>query len=270
MTPRLFLTAVSLQARKLMSYRVAFWATAIIAFAAELVVAVFLWRAIFEASGEESIGGFTYGGMLLYYVCALLTAKLVYGRERDLSVSEDIYQGHLTRYLIYPVSYGVFKYAEHLGSMVPSLVQVLLFAGAAGFILPLPSDLGITPATVAMALVSILVAGLFVFALRFTVQLVSFWADNVWSLNVMLRFSMEFLGGLMLPLSLFPEVVRQVLAATPFPYIFYVPVTTLLGRVSVAEWLRGLVVTSAWIVVVVLVARWVWARGNRVYSGVGI
>lgn len=270
MTPRLFWTAASLQARTLMSYRAAFWATAGAAFVTELTVAFFLWRAIFDASGASEIGGFTFRGMLLYYVCALLSSKLVYGRERDMEISSEIYEGQLTRYLIYPVPYGVFKYAQHLGAMLPAVLQAIVFGVLAIVFLPLPADLAIRPATVAAALLSILAANLLVFALRFALQMIAFWADNVWSLNVMARFFMEFLGGLMLPLSLFPERVQTILEATPFPYLFYFPTMVLLGRVGVERWLLGLGVTLAWILALVALGRWIWARGNRVYTGVGI
>ena len=90
-----------------------------------------LWKQL----GELGVTGITlpeaYGGggqsaleaMIVYYVAAILLGKLVKGNERDRSISEDIYEGSLTRYLLYPSSYIAFKYAEHLGSLLPAFVE---------------------------------------------------------------------------------------------------------------------------------------------------
>ncbi|MDX1642992.1 MAG: ABC-2 family transporter protein [Thermoanaerobaculia bacterium] len=266
----LFGRIVSLESRKLMSYRVDFWLNVLVSFATQLAVAYFLWLAIFDYTGAETLGGFTFEGMVLYYVLAILLGRLVRGQERDLAVAQDIYQGTLTKFLLYPSDYFGFKYAAHLGDLVPGLIQLLLFGAVSLIVLELPPDLGITPATVVMAAVLVAVANLLTFLLRFTIMLIAFWADNVWSLNVMLRFSSELLGGLMLPLSLFPEWARAALAWTPFPYLFYVPVMTLLGEVPPSEWLRAVAVAAVWSAAMAGIALAVWRRGTLSYTGVGI
>ncbi len=270
MKPALFLSVLSVETRKLMSYRVDFWLSAIFAFGVELAVAFFLWRAIFDSTGRERIGGFTFDGMVIYYVLAILLGRLARGRDLQLSISQDIYQGTLTRYLLYPSSYVGFKYAEHLGTLLPSLVQLAVFGSLSAAVLSLPAGLHITPLSVLMTVVSLAAANLLVFLLSYPVQGIAFWADNVWSLTVMVRLIAEVLGGLMLPLSLFPETLQRVLEWLPFAYVFYFPVLTLLGQVSPAEWLRGLAVVLLWCCVLAWVSRGIWRRGYRTYTGVGI
>lgn len=270
MRPSLFLRILSIEGRRQMTYRVDFWINAVLGFVAELAIAYFLWTAIFEASGEERIGGFTFEGMLLYYVSAILIGKLVRGQERHLAVARDIYEGSLNRYLIYPSKYGVFKYAEHLGALLPAMLQGVIFGLTAWWVLPMPDDAGIDAGSVARAAVAVAMANLLSFILRFPIQAIAFWADNVWSLNVMLRLATDFLGGLLLPLSLFPSAVQEALLWSPFPYLFYFPAQTLLGRIDTEEWLRGLAVMAIWSLLIGLVARWVWGRGEKTYSGVGI
>lgn len=270
MTGRLFGQVASLQARKLMSYRTNFWIGAVVTFFVEMAVAYFLWAAVFRETGESRIGGFSLQAMVIYYVAVILLGKLVRGEERDLSISTDIYEGSLTRYLLYPTSYFGFKYAEHLGSLVPSLVQLAIFGALSLAFLDVPPDIRITPASAAMAAVSVCVANLLHFLLLYPLQGVAFWADNVWSLNVMFRFASQMLGGLMLPLSLFPAWSQPVLEVLPFTYLFYFPTTTLLGQVSPAEWATGLAISLGWCGALALVSRAVWRRGRLVYTGVGI
>jgi ABC-2 type transport system permease protein len=269
-TPRLFLHATGLQARKLMSYRTNFWLNAVVSFFVELAVAYFLWVAIFRETGREEIGGFSLEAMIVYYLAAILLGKVVRGEERDLSISTDIYEGGLTRYLLYPTSYFGFKYAEHLGSLLPAFVELVVFGAIGLYVVDFPPDVHITPATIAMAAVSVAVANLLHFLLIYPLQGVAFWADNVWSLNVMFRFASQMLGGLFLPLTLFPEWARALLDLLPFKYLFFVPTTTLMGKVPPGEWAVGIAISLGWCAALALVARVVWRRGRLVYTGVGI
>ena len=269
MKPALFTRVLSLETRKLMSYRFDFWLNVVVSFFAQLAVAYFLWLAVFTSGGEETIGGFTFEGMVTYYVLAILLGRIARGQERDLTVSQDIYDGALTKYLLYPTDYFGFKYAAHLGDLVPGLLQLGLFGLLSLAFLDL-SALTVTPATIAATAVLLVLANLLGFLLRLCVMLVAFWADNTWSLNVMLRFTSDLLGGLMLPLTLFPEWAREVLVWTPFPYLFYVPVMTLLGSIEGAELARAVAVAAGWVVVTALVALAVWRRGTLAYTGVGM
>jgi ABC-2 type transport system permease protein len=128
----------------------------------------------------------------------------------------------------------------------------------------------VTPASAAMALVSVLVANLLYFLIGFAIQGIAFWADNVWSLRVTQRLVAAILGGGLLPLTLFPGWARLLLDALPFPYLYWVPVTTLLGQASPLEWLQGLGVALAWCAGLALLAREVFRRGYLQYTGIGI
>lgn len=270
MSPRLFAQVASVEARKLMSYRGDFWVSAAATFLVELAVAYFLWLAVFAESGRQSIGGFSFGGMVLYYILVILLAKVVRGNERQLSMGQDIYEGSLTRYLLYPAPYFGMKYAEHLGGLVPAAVQLVLFGGASAVLFGPSAVASLSAAGALAALPALAAANLLYFLMLYTIQGVAFWADNVWTLNVMLRFVTSMLGGLLLPLTVFPAWARQVLELSPFPYLFYFPVMTLLGRLDPAEWARGLTVALLWCAVLALTARTVWRRGALTYTGVGI
>ena len=268
--PDLFRQVLSMEARKQMSYRADFWLNSFVAFAAELAVAYFLWQAIFTASGNEVIAGYTFQSMVVYYVTVLMLGRLCRGRERDISVSHDIYEGSLTRYLLYPAPYAAFKYAEQLGALLPSLLQVAMILAAFTVVGGLPVDLGITWSTIALTVPAVLMANVLWFLLRLPIQFVSFWSDNVWSLNVLLRFIAEILGGMMLPLAVFPIGLREVLEWLPFRYFFSFPTRTLLGQIGLQEWLAGLATMTGWIVIMAGVSMTIWRRGERTYTGVGI
>jgi ABC-2 type transport system permease protein len=266
----LFLQVLSLESRTTMSYRVDFWLHAVVSFLVNIAIVCFLWIAIFAESGKSVISGWTFEEMVLYYILAILAGKFIRGREQDGTISHDIYEGGLTRYLIFPTSYFPFKYAQNLGALAPALAQLLVFL----IIIPVLSKLNllgaIDPLGLLMAIPSLLVANMLFFLLVLPLQTVAFWADNVWSLSVLMRFVAAFLGGLMLPLNLFPDWAQQILAYTPFPYIYNFPVRLIMGDVSVALWFQGLGSSLLWCVALFAFSRFLWKRGEKVYTGVGI
>ena len=86
----------------------------------------------------------------------------------------------------------------------------------------------------------------------------------------MLHFIGALLGGAMLPLELFPAPLAKLLAYTPFIYLYYFPVKVLVGQVAGPALLKGVLVMIFWLLVTATVARLVWLKGQKRYSGVGI
>lgn len=270
MRPSLFLQVVSLEARNRMSYRAEFWLNALVGFFVELAVVYFLWAAMFRESGRDEIGGYTLTGMVTYYLAVILLGKLVRTQRFEGGVSSDIYEGGLNRYLVFPAGYFPFKYAQHLGGLVPAVFQFGLFAGLVVFFLEIPAHLRPTATTMAMALTAVAVANLLYYLLDYAIQLVAFWADNVWSLDVAKWFVASLLGGFMVPLSVFPAWVVPYLELLPFRFLFDFPARVLLGQIGPAEWAQGLALALGWCCAFALLGQAVWRRGVRQYAGIGI
>jgi ABC-2 type transport system permease protein len=266
----LFFRVVSLEARTRMSYRVDFWLNAVVAFAAQLAVLWFLWAAIFAESDETVIGGYTFDGMIVYYLAATLLGKVIRGREFETFIAQDIYEGGLNRYLVFPARYFPFKYAQNIGRMAPQAVQVFLFAAIVLFAIDLPPEMRPTAGGVARAAAAVALANLLHFILSFPVQCVAFWADNVWSLEVAKRLVVSLLGGALVPLTVFPRAVQEVLYVLPFRLFADVPVRTLLGEIGPREWAMHMGSGVVWCLWFGLIARLVWGRGNLQYTGIGM
>ncbi|MFT7486586.1 MAG: ABC-2 type transport system permease protein [Candidatus Paceibacteria bacterium] len=269
MRARLFRSILSIETRKLLSYRADFWINSLVGSLAGFALVYLLWAAIFQAP-EQRIGGYSFEGMVLYYALAILVGRLVTGPNNPTEVAQDIYEGALTRYLLFPAPYAMVKYAQHIGLLLPSLIQLTLLWGVYLAFMPYPEEISIAPLSILLTLISLAVANALYYAMSTLLQLVGFWADNVWSLVVMLIFAGRFLGGAMIPLDVFPEAVRPWLAALPFRYLYGFPIDTLMGRIPPAEWAAGLVVSLLWLGVISLAWRAVWRRGMLQYTGVGI
>lgn len=270
MTPRLFLHVAAQEVRRTLTFRFDFWFQATLTFLAEWALAWFLWRGVFDASGAAQVGGFTFEQAVRYTLLVALVGKLIRGSFLDAGIASEIYDGSLSRYLVYPVSTYGFKYAQHVGTLLPALLQLLLF-GLVWRLAEGPAALsGMTAGGALKAVVSVALGNVLLFALAWPIQGVAFWAENVWSLMVALRFVGGLLGGMLLPLSLFPPGLGALLTWLPFRYLFAFPVEVLTGTVDTRGWLLGLLVLAAWTVVFRWLGAWVWRRGERVYAGAGM
>lgn len=270
MSPRLFAHVASMSARRALSYRADFWIQALVSFGAELGLAWFLWRGMLDATGEVALAGLSFAALVRYSVLVALCGKVVRGGDLEGAIAQEIYDGSLSRYRVYPVSHFAFKYAQHVGSLLPAVVQLVLF-GAAWVLLQGAEGLaGISPLTLAGFVAALALANLLQFTLAWPIQGVAFWAENVWSLMVALRFVSGLLGGSMLPLAVFPAAAQPWLEALPFRYLYAFPVEVLTGQVDGVGFLRGVAVALAWTCGLRWAGAAVWRRGDRVYSGAGM
>ena len=73
----LALHVFAIEIKKAVSYRVAFWVNFLLGTTTDLLIAYFLWGAIFAASGSQTMQGFSFHGMVFYY----LFAKMIGGRR---------------------------------------------------------------------------------------------------------------------------------------------------------------------------------------------
>jgi len=99
--------------------------------------------------------------------------------------------------------------------------------------------------------------------------LTGFWITRSLSVNDAWFFTYSLASGYLVPLDLFPPVVRDILWFLPFRYTMSFPVELLMGRLKVAEILPGIVIQWAWVGALYALNRWVWHRGLRRYSAVG-
>ncbi|HFC12621.1 MAG TPA: hypothetical protein ENJ56_07225 [Anaerolineae bacterium] len=113
----------------------------------------------------------------------------------------------------------------------------------------------------------------FTFALRFmvgyTLALAAFWTNRIRAINSIYFLFFFFLGGRFAPLALLPPVLQTIANLLPFKWMIAYPVELLLGRYTHAEAVQGLLIQSAWTVVIYCLFRFMWQRGTRKYAAYG-
>lgn len=255
--------------RRLLAYRANVWLTVLGVTAMRVFSGYIVWLGVYQARGFEPIDTLTFPQMVLYITVASCITDIV-GANWSSNISGDIYQGSLTRYLIYPISVIPYKLTGSIAQMLLRTVQLAVCGAIMLFLLDVSLLATTSGGAFIMTGVSIIAATILTFFLYFCVELCAFWAGEVYGLALFVGFIIRFAGGSLIPLSLLPTSVNQALYFTPFPYITYEPTRALMSGVSLHEWLTGLGITTLWIVLFAALSYTILEKGRRVYTGVGI
>ena len=259
----------STEFRKLFSYRVDFWLQFLGSVAGEIVIAYFLWQALFSINNVTTINGYTFSTMILYYVFASFAGRIIRGND-NFYVSTEIYEGGLNRFLLYPINFITYNFSQRLAYLALTVVQMGIGLFALHLIFKTPGDFHFKIFNIVMGILYCTVAAALYFLIGTILEFASFWADNVWSLTVMYRFISQFLSGIYIPLAMYPQGAQKILYYTPFPYMGSEPIKMFLGQITFLEALKGMSFLVAWGIPFALLLKFVWDRGTRQYTGVGI
>ncbi|OCR00604.1 multidrug ABC transporter permease [Oscillatoriales cyanobacterium USR001] len=178
----------------------------------------------------------------------------------------EILQGKLTYKLLQPIDPVWHHFAAHVSErlarfpFILGLVLLFFTLYPQSFWLPSPGNFLLFLLVISMA-----------FCLRFLIQytfaLFAFWLERASAIESFWFLIYLFLSGIIAPLEVFPEFVRNVVLWTPFPYLVHFPASILIGLpVDVG---RGLLVMLGWGVLFFVWNRWLWRRGLKHYSGMG-
>jgi ABC-2 type transport system permease protein len=260
---------VAMELRKILAYRTDFWITFLGQTIIQLLVARALWQMIFATQGVTEMQGYTLEMMNLYYLIVPIGTRILTGENIGF-LAREIYEGTFTRYLLYPLSVFQYKTLTYLTYSMFYAVQLMIlylifrtFIAEAPFTLP---DFG----NLFIGVLLFMLASMAYVMMAMLIEMIALWADNIWSLVVMLRFFTSFFGGGFIPLNFLPVWTQNALVWTPFPYLISLPARTIMGLSTFAEISKGVLILTVWILFFVQCLQFVWKKGQQKYTGVGI
>lgn len=262
-----FSSIVALELRKILAYRTDFWVTFLGQTLIQLIIARALWQNIFETNNVSSMQGFSLEMMTLYYLLVPIGMRILAGQNIGF-LSQEIYDGTFTRYLIYPVNVFVYKSITYLTHAFFYCLQYLFIYLI--FHLIFWSSTTFNLEALLLGVLVFFVASICYMALSMIVELISLWAEYIWALMVMLKFFVTFFGGGIVPIDFFPPWAQTSLKFTPFPYLISLPVKTTMGLITLRETIEGMLILTVWILIFFSVVSLMWKKGQKSYTGVGI
>ena len=225
-----------------------------------------LWTTAFGVSGQAELSGYRLAEMVWYLA---MTETITLSSSRVfIEISEEVKAGNLAYTLARPLSYPFYQVANSLGYSAPRfLLNLLTAAAVVGLgmrqvpVLSGAEGAGSLPGLLAflgMAALALLLDAL----VAVLIGLLAFWIEEVTPIFWIYQKLLFTVGGLFLPLEMFPDWLRHVAEWLPFQFVTYVP-----ARAFVAfepEFvLRAAGGQVAYIAVLVALVALVWRRARR-------
>ena len=259
-----YLTTMRTQVQAQFQYRAATYMY-LLGMVAEPVIYLVVWSTIADESGG-TVGGLTAGEFAAYYIVWTLvrTMNIVftpYGWE------ERIREGELSGQLLRPIHPIHYDIAGFAGGKIPWLLYYVPIAVVLSLVFHPTFD--VRPLEVVVFAIAIWGAYLIRTFNQSALGLITFWTTRVGALFQLYIVLELLLSGRLVPLTLFPDWVQTVAWFLPFRWTFYFPIETLVGDLSNAELLGGLVMQVFWTLVGIGVFSLVWRYAIRRYTAVG-
>jgi ABC-2 type transport system permease protein len=178
----------------------------------------------------------------------------------------EVVEGKLSHRLMQPLDPFWHHFATHIAEKFARVPFIL--ALIALFFILYPQSFWIPHlGSVLFVLIFVPIAYLLRFLIQYTFAMMAFWTERASAIEQFWFLPYLFLSGMIAPLDVFPEALRQILLWTPFPYMLYFPAAMLVGMpVNVP---LAILVVILWLVGIYLLNRWLWRKGLKHYSGMG-
>lgn len=235
-----------------------------------IITQIFLWYAIFEASGKNRIEAYTANGVVAYYMLTMISRAFSSMPGLCSGITLLVRDGEIKKYLIQPIDLLGFllitRIAHKLCYYVIALIPfAFVFYLCRGFF-----ESGWPDVQVLCAYFLSLILGFMLgFFIEASLGLVSFWFLEVTSLIFVYNLLNFFLSGHMFPLDLLPVWASEFVSLLPFQYLAYYPAAIFLGTIPPDQIWQGLAVEACWLVIFIMIARVMLNRGIHRYSGFG-
>jgi ABC-2 type transport system permease protein len=220
-----------LSIRQRLSERAVLWGRILFYF---IILFIFsrVWRAILMAPGAEpSIGGARQTLASYVWYLALTEWIMLSQPSLYLDIESDVRNGDVAYQLSRPISYVGSKLAEGVGELLLRLAVLgvcgLVFARLFSGQWPSLERLGVA------ALVGVLASGVLLLSYA-AIGLTAFWIYDCTPVYLIWQKLCFVLGGLMLPLGIYPQWLRAVAVHSPFPALLYGP-----GQLLMVDGTRG-------------------------------
>ena len=237
-----------------------------------IVTQVFLWGAIYQATGPRDtkvLGGYTYGDMVAYSLLVMVGRAFSSMPGLTTGIARDIREGTIKKFLIQPIDLLDYLFwhrvAHKLVYYAVALVPfVLVFWLCRDYFRGWPDGI-----TIAGGCVSLVLAFLIGFLIESLMGLCAFWFLEVSSLVFVYMLLSYFLSGHMLPLDWLPAPYGDWIRLLPFKYLAFVPAAVLLQKYDHNELAFELGLGVVWVLVLLALNRLALSRGLRRYSAYG-
>jgi len=219
---------------------------------------VALWSTAFGVSGRAELAGYSLAEVVWYLA---MTETIALSTSRVfIEIGEAVKAGGVAYQLARPLSYPLYQVANSLGNSTPRFALNLLTATAVAGLGTgqWPGSLRGILAFVGMAALALLLDSL----IAVLIGLLAFWIEEVTPAFWIYQKLLFTVGGLFLPLEMFPQWLRRLTRWLPFQFITYAPARAFVDF-EPGFVLRAAAGQAAYVAALSALVALVWGRARR-------
>lgn len=231
---------------------------------------IVFWQILFSTSGSEKMYGYTLNQLITYYIFMYIIGAITGMGSTGYKIAEDIKTGTLTNILLKPISCIKYYFSEVMGQkIVQLLVSLVIFIPI--FICYASSVSNkINLFQLILFPVAIIFALVLTYFINLLISFLAFWLTEVTSFFFVKDLVLDLLSGRVFPIDIMPTGILRVLNLLPFAYCTFFPINILTKDLTVLKLISGLGMQLGWILVIYIMARIVWKKGIKKYTGIGM
>jgi ABC-2 type transport system permease protein len=223
-----------------------------------MIVFAALWTTAFTVSGQGQLAGFTLSGIIWYLG---MTETLMLARARQhVAIGEAVKSGDIAYALNKPFNYPVFQWANAVGvSLVGACLNfVVAVLVVAALTRTVEGSLAGLLGFAVLGLLSIVLDS----GISVLIGLCAFALEEVRPVDWIYQKLIFTIGGMFIPLDIFPDWLRTIANLLPFKYLVYAPARTFV-RFDAEFFVQSLAGVLIYILVVFALLTLLYARGAR-------
>jgi len=230
------------------------------------VMSLTLWTVIFSGGGQ--VFGYERSQMITYVFLASALQSVILATNLH-GLANTIYSGELTNLLLKPLRvfwyFGMQDIADKLKNFSFIIIETIIL-----FFIFKPEIVVPSWPVLLLFLLWVFEGALVNFFITLLFGSLGFWSPETWGPRFLFFMIIDFTAGKLFPLDILPNVVRQALYFTPFPYLSYAQIQLFLGRLSPSEMLSNFFVLTGWVIALGVASMLVWKRGLKDYAAAGM
>jgi ABC-2 type transport system permease protein len=188
-----------------------------------LILYIFLqlWTATFHGEGADTISGYSFKQIMWYLI--VTEAMTLACPSLCTRVESEVKSGDIAFKLVRPVSFILFHYIEYMSETMLRFGVNVVLGIVLGLMVIGPPDFG-------AGLLWLPLAVFFGFTVNFLLNMVlalcAFWVEETRGLEFVYHKFLFTIGGMLMPLELFPQALQRIGHWLPLQAIVYIPAKT--------------------------------------------
>jgi ABC-2 type transport system permease protein len=223
-----------------------------------IFVQISIWFALLKDRG--SIDGVSFQDMVIFVVINMVVMTLT-SSDIGEHFAQKVQDGSICLDLIRPINLKYFMLAEQLGANCYHLVfrslpvcliaAILLQMKIPGFISSL------------LFLISMINGLILIYLINYLAGMLAIWFKTSMFMDWFLHAFFSLFAGTVVPLWFYPDFLRKISGFLPFHLVSFEPISIFLGKLDLSSSVRVIMMQIIWIVLCILLERFMWARAQK-------